>query len=260
MALLGRLPDAESPARHGPLAQGAGGRRIYMHVLTFRWLAATRPERAVAVVSPLLAASALKRVHHLMQDELLPLRHLTPQAARRVQEMLGSRYGKVLTGLLGTLGWAPRDPKRRYDILPVLAEGEQICASCFDGGYYTFATTEDAARRMFADAVPMRSLRAQAGRGGTDQELTIISGRAVVWLDVGRGHGIGRRPLFLRELDAPVELHAHDTAPAVAAAARGLRRDFAHLDLDQVVAPSVSIALREAWNDALAALEEVGFG
>jgi hypothetical protein len=71
----------------------------------------------------------------------------------------------------------------------VLAPRESIVASCFEAGYYTFATGIDASKRMFAETGSLHAERAAIRRGAGPTDLELINGQSLAWIDPDIGVG-----------------------------------------------------------------------
>ena len=152
-----------------------GGRRIYIHEQSFASAAAANPNWGYDASLALAGVRTAKIGHHHLIANGVELGAVRPQVADRI---LGSVIGLAtdqLTNLLSTTGYRPNLPFRSERLLPVTSSDEIITDTCFQDGYYTFAT-EGAAERMYADRESMRRLRGAIGAGQGPKDLTIISG------------------------------------------------------------------------------------
>jgi hypothetical protein len=245
------LPRAgASPAC--PLGEG---RRVYIHARSFLWLAAAVPGRAGEVFGPILAASALKRLHHALQDEAPVLLGPERSQAGAVHRLAAASCGRSLTALLRQLGTTSRHPRRRYGVYPLLGPGEKIEASCFDGGYYTFATTPAAARLMYADSVPMRHLRALHGLSDASEELTVVSGRSLVFLRSGGS----LRSDYRDVLELPLALDRVEVPKVVAGELAALRDAFPAGPLVEVLGEAASRRVAQLWEGVIDDLADIRF-
>jgi hypothetical protein len=159
-----------------PVQQLVSGRRIYIHEHSFTILAATGPDERTAVAS-LLAESWIFRIalHHISSNQLIGA--LTTREEEVATEALRARYRAVSTPILAAILF--KAPGRRPT--PLIDKDERVHATCFDSGYYTFATDQASACRMYADAVPLRHLYSAYSQGAGEPDLTMGRGRCLAW-------------------------------------------------------------------------------
>jgi hypothetical protein len=152
------------------------GRRFYVHGESIAEMAATNETWAWLASCAFANASTARVVGHHAQNSI-ELGLMRPEVADRLTNPVKSTRNKQLRDLLKITGHKPNIPYRPEPILPLLLPGEDIEATCWADGYYTFATGPGAAERMFADEVPMRALRRSIGAGEGPHDLTIVSGK-----------------------------------------------------------------------------------
>jgi hypothetical protein len=151
------------------------GRRIYVHERSFERLAAAGPDE-FAAVNRLLTESWIFRVaiHHIGSDRLVGF--LSRNEEDVIVDEVRNRFRSACSPVLGAISF--RSPS---DTVPLLNSGESLHATCFDSGYYTFATDSASACRMYDDTLPLRSLYSACSRGAGDPDLTMVRGHRLVW-------------------------------------------------------------------------------
>jgi hypothetical protein len=77
----------------------------------------------------------------------------------------------------------------------VLHSDESVVATCYDSNYYTFATTDAAAIRMYEDNDSLRNVKRLMREEGANKDLTLVKGNRLVLLssEFGIGPGTLRR-------------------------------------------------------------------
>jgi hypothetical protein len=165
------------------------GRRIYIHQTTFRSLALQRRDIAEWVTRVLGSIRAARVVHHHLVDQAMNYGLMEESVSKRAVRPFENFWKQDLTALLRAVGHRPSVPRNRSLFEPVLTGTEQVVASCFDEGYYTFATTSAAADRMFSDSAPMSELVRDLSAGSGPTDLVIIRGRCLAVIDSKIGVG-----------------------------------------------------------------------
>ena len=165
-------------------------RRFYVHEGSFRDLCADFPDQEAVLMSALgfYVASRIARHHLILNGEEIAL---VPRAtfAPSVRELDATACDR-LTFALRRLVYAPADPGHNDETRTLLNSSEVVVATCWENGYFTFATGSRAARSMFEETGSLRALRARI-RTSPDAhpDLTMISGRRLFphspVLDVG---------------------------------------------------------------------------
>lgn len=158
-----------------PVQQVVTGRRIYVHEDSFRVLGADGSQESRAVET-LLSESWIFRValHHIGSDHLIGA--LNDSEEEVIVDALRERYRVMCSPILAAM--KARTPRGE---IPLLKDGEVLHATCFDSGYYTFATDLASACRMYADDLSLRSLYSAWARGDGDSDLTMVRGHRLVW-------------------------------------------------------------------------------
>lgn len=159
--------------------RGEDGRRIYIHERTLDWLALSSPIAAQRVIGLQQSAQARKILHHRV-EQAVELGVFRSALARAVSDRVDDLTIGSFTSLLRSIGFRP--PERREAFETVLGDDEEVAATCFEDGYYTFATDGASARRMYADHEPLKQLRNRIRSGIGPCDLTIIKGRALAFV------------------------------------------------------------------------------
>jgi hypothetical protein len=170
-------------------ADGGLGRRIYIHKMTFRSLALQRRDSAEWVTKALASIRAARVVRHHLMDQAMNYGLLDSRISNEAYRPFEHTWKNDFTALLRAVGYRPSVPRNRSLFRPVLEVDEQVIASCYDEGYYTFATTEAAAERMFSDSEPISLLNRTLSVGSGPCDLVIIRGRCLAIIDPDIGVG-----------------------------------------------------------------------
>ena len=159
------------------MAETIDGRRVYIHKGAFEDVA-TRSKRSAYDTSRVLAKVRLaKAVHHHLVDNGVELGAVRSEVVDAILPLtVGERSGDV-SRYLRRLTYTPKLPWREYPRLPVLLPDEEVADTCYQDGFYTFATGPGAAERMFEDRVPMPELKESIASGKGPDDLTIITRR-----------------------------------------------------------------------------------
>lgn len=189
-----RLSDPSDPSEHDPL-----GRRIYIHQDTFRNFAARGLIEAVLVYRMAARTIALKAVHHVHEDSLM-FGLLAEEKATLLVHKINSAWSMSATETLRQLAFHTADPRYRFDLNCVLANNEQIAASCYFSNYYTYATGVQTSRLMFADKNDIATMRQLMESSSAYQDLTLITGNCLVLIDTEVGTGKNTAPQYANQL------------------------------------------------------------
>jgi hypothetical protein len=160
------------------------GRRIYIHEYSFQALARTS-EAAARLVFSTLATVIVDKIayHHL--DQANDLGIVSHNCGDHLCEAMGRAADDDLSTALQQIVFRPAGPAERHGAYPLLLKHEQIVATCFEAGYYTFATGKQAADEMYAETGSLRAERAQLRAGHGPDDLTLIKGDSLALLRYG---------------------------------------------------------------------------
>lgn len=158
------------------------GRRLYIHQDSFFDLANQSEENAKLIYGALTSIPVVKLAFHdLSQDAVFLTKELTAQDAEQLTSAISKRWYSSITDVLRKV--AIRNVTRNPDapVAPLLKDDEWVRATCFDDNYYTFATSEEAAKRMFTDMVKMSEVRRMVREGHEAYlDLTLVKGRNLI--------------------------------------------------------------------------------
>jgi hypothetical protein len=157
------------------------GRRIYIHEASFISLASRSNAAAELVFTTLAVTSTLKILHHHI-SQALEFDLLDNNKAKRLHRRVNSKYGQILSIAFRQIGYQS-NLNGRHDFCPLIQFEERIIASCTEAGYFTFATGNRAAIRMFAEKGNMHEERAAIKEGYGPSDLVWINGNNLALLD-----------------------------------------------------------------------------
>ncbi len=176
--------DEPSPEQFVPKGVN-DGRRLYIHEDSFHDLASRGTHAATLIYSGLVALPVVKLVHHDLTEEAVAMRTISEENAIALEAAVTARWFHAITYAFHRIGVA-HGRTARVGTEPLLDIGERIVATCLDSNYYTFATTNRAAERMYADVLKLSKVWEYATtEGDAYRDLTMIRGRrlALVGLD-----------------------------------------------------------------------------
>ena len=148
------------------------GRRLYIHKNSFDFLAHQDVRLCNAVEVALGRVRVMKLLRHYCDDNWIPLGLVSVDAAR---SLLAPFAGSLqeLTSLLREV-----DNENAYDgaLVRLLNESDEIIASCYEGGYFTFATDAASSETMYDDHERLKSLWEAVYAGDGPLDLTMTRG------------------------------------------------------------------------------------
>ncbi|HYI61040.1 MAG TPA: hypothetical protein VEW93_04465 [Acidimicrobiales bacterium] len=175
-----------------------GGRRLYVHEDAFKALITDCPDQREATLRALgLALASRVAGHHLIDAGeavgLVPDRAFSAEVGT-----LAAAATAALTELFRGVALSPVDPARYGSTVPLLAPEEAVVAHCWESGYFTFATGDEAARVMFAEVGSLRQLRRALRRDpAIAADLELVSGQHSLFARSGAiGVGPGTRAAY----------------------------------------------------------------
>ena len=188
-------------------------RRFYVHVGSLGFLVAAQPTFFDEVAHALALSGASRALDQVQQDWMMfapsdmdpaletaigALHRLAAEALRTafqcIVQLVPPRFGATEL-LLGTT--------------------EQISAWCYEDGYLTYATDEDAAAIMYAEAGSLRRLRGEIRRRPDfDPALEMISGQSLFLFDQKEGTGPGTARFYKRNAARQLREFRRTSLPA----------------------------------------------
>jgi hypothetical protein len=171
------------------------GRRIYIHQHTFRNLIERETAAAHVVFNALLRTKIAKMVHRYIVEDGVAFGLVETGRAIEIDAKIKRGFEPSLTRALQQLGYRSPMPQDRNAIKAVLDVCEEVVASCYEDGYFTFATSDSAASIMYDDKEKMSALRQKVNQG-LSEGLTIIKGRNLVLIKQEFGVGAGKATMY----------------------------------------------------------------
>jgi hypothetical protein len=202
------------------------GRRLYIHEHSLlQAILEGGPVAAEVVVGGLARTAAAKIVHHTFAVDGVALGLVEARVGERLDAALAAGSRDALTTALHRLELRGHrgDLHRGWRLL---GDDEAVVASCVDSGYFTFATGDRAAIRMYADTCTLRGLRAAVNIGAGPSDLQVIKGRSLRFSGASRAEGEERSVVeaWMRAIEA-----AHTAAEAALADAAAVSEESADL-------------------------------
>jgi hypothetical protein len=200
-------------------------RRFYVHVDSFGFLVAAQPSIFEEVAHALAMSGASRALDQAVQDwTMLSPSAVSPSLAEGAEALHGRAADALRTAFQCIVHLVP--PRFGATEL-LLGAREQINAWCYEDGYLTYATDEDAAAIMYAETGSLRQLRSQIRRSPEfDPRLQMISGQSLFLFDQRTGTGPGTASFYKnqsarllrnsRGAALPAEFHDAALARAVA--------------------------------------------
>lgn len=149
------------------------GRRLYIHETSFEELARQGSKAAAMTYDALLGVPVLRLLPHDIEQEAVGTHGFRKEAAAEVCSVVSTRWSARLTAFLRNAAVV----NSSNNIQALLATEESVVATCFDANYFTFATTPQAATRMYQDVLKISLVRrAVSAKGDAYRDLTLIKG------------------------------------------------------------------------------------
>jgi len=157
-------------------------RRFYVHVGSLAFLVAAQPSFFGEVANALALSGASRALDQVVEDWMLltpsVIEPALPKAAQMVHDLAADALRTAFQCIVQTV------PPRFGAIELLLGEHEQINAWCYEDGYLTYATDENAAAIMYAETGSLRRLRSEIRRSPDyDPSLQMISGNSLFLYD-----------------------------------------------------------------------------
>ena len=173
-------------------------RRFYVHVGSFAFLVAAQPSFFGEVANALALSGASRALDQVVQDWMM----LTPSVIERLRclrpPIWCTTWRPTRSGLRSSA--SSRSVPSRFGATELLlTEQEQINAWCYEDGYLTYATDENAAAIMYAETGSLRRLRAEIRRSPDfDPDLQMISGNSLFLFDQKEPTGTDKALFYKR--------------------------------------------------------------
>ena len=218
-------------------------RRFYVHVGSLGFLVATQPSVFNEVALPLALSGASRALDQVVQDWMMfdpvGLKPSLAEGAVLLHDLAADALRIAFQCFVQLV------PPRFGATELLLGQSEQVNAWCYEDGYLTYATDENAAAIMYAETGSLRRLRSEIRRSQDyDMSLQMISGHSLFVFDQRTGTGQGTARFYkqqaarmLREFSIdslPVRLDDRDLARTIEGCVAASERTFeGDLVLDQ---------------------------
>ncbi len=157
-------------------------RRFYVHIDSFGFLVAAQPTFFSEVSHALALSGASRALDQAVQDwAMFSPPGIEPPLAKAA-ELIHDRAADALQNAFQCI--VQLVPSRFGATELLLGAHEQINAWCYEDGYLTYATDDDAARIMYAETGSLRKLRSEIRRSPDhDPALEMITGPSLFHYD-----------------------------------------------------------------------------
>jgi len=173
-------------------------RRFYVHIASFGFLVAAQPSIFDEVAHALAMSGASRALDQAVQDwQMLSPDDIDPALAEAARALHDQAADALRTAFQCIVQLVP--PRFGATEL-LLGQSEQINAWCYEDGYLTYATDENAAAVMYAETGSLRQLRSQIRRSpDLDPALQMISGQSLFLFDQRVGIGPGTALFYKKQ-------------------------------------------------------------
>jgi hypothetical protein len=187
------IDSAETCALDAPAS-----RRFYVHVGSLGFLVAAQPSFFGEVAHALALSGASRALDQVVQDWTMfspsVIEPALPKAADLLHEIAADALRTAFQCIVQVV------PPRFGATELLLGQKEQINAWCYEDGYLTYATDENAAAIMYAETGSLRRLRSEIRRSPNfDPALQMISGNSLFLFDQRVGTGLGTASFYKRQ-------------------------------------------------------------
>jgi hypothetical protein len=157
-------------------------RRFYVHIGSLGFLVAAQPTFFGEVAHALATSGASRALDQVVEDWAMFSPSEIEPALAKAAGMLHDLAAEALRTAFQCI--VQLVPPRYGATELLLGQHEQINAWCYEDGYLTYATDEDAAAIMYAEAGSLRRLRSEIRRSPDfDPSLEMISGQSLFLFD-----------------------------------------------------------------------------
>jgi hypothetical protein len=213
-------------------------RRFYVHVGSLGFLVAAQPSFFGEVAYALALSGASRALDQAVQDWMLFSPSVIEPALPKAAEILHYAAADALRTAFQCI--VQLVPPRFGATQLLLGPQEQINAWCYEDGYLTYATDENAAAIMYAETGSLRRLRSEIRRSPDfDPNLQMITGNGLFLFDQRVGTGQGTATFYKNQ--AARLLRGHRAVP----------KGLADSDLVQAVGHCVAASERTLEGDSV---------
>jgi hypothetical protein len=189
----------------------AEGRRIYIHEGSLAHLAGRNAASAELVYSAVARIAILKAIHHQVSLDGVLLGIISEKGAASILLTFEAEWSRSATDFLRSIGYRPDEREHRDDFRPLLEVQESVVATCYFSSYYTFATGQQTADRMYQDESSMKEVRRKKREGTDYQDLTLINSRWLAQVDTVVGFGPSKASYYFSRAASSRRLPAEES-------------------------------------------------
>jgi hypothetical protein len=176
-------------------------RRFYVHIGSLGFLVAAQPTFFEEIAHALALSGASRALDQVVQDRTMFSPSDTDESLAKAAEIVHGLAAEALQKAFQCIVQLVPSQFGATELL--LGEHEQINAWCYEDGYLTYATDENAARIMYAETGSLRRLRSEIRRSPDfDPALQMISGPSLFLFDRGFETGGSKRALLYKRQSA----------------------------------------------------------
>ncbi|HTU05607.1 MAG TPA: hypothetical protein VMG13_08640 [Trebonia sp.] len=187
-------------------------RRFYVHVGSLGFLVATQPTFFDEVAHALALSGASRALDQVVEDWMMFASDVKPELNTAAHTLHGLAADALRTAFQCIVQLVP--PRFGATEL-LLGQNEQINAWCYEDGYLTYATDDDAAAIMYAEAGSLKRLRSEIRRAPDfDPALEMISGQSLFLFDQRGGTGPGTARFYKRNAARQLREFSGTSLPA----------------------------------------------
>jgi hypothetical protein len=162
--------------------QAPASRRFYVHVGSIAFLVAAQPSFFGEVANALALSGASRGLDQVVQDWSMFTPSVVEPALSKAADIVHDLAADSLRTAFQCIVRTAPPHFGATELL--LGEHEQINAWCYEDGYLTYATDENAAAIMYAETGSLRRLRSEIRRSPDfDPSLQMISGNSLFLFD-----------------------------------------------------------------------------
>lgn len=173
-------------------------RRFYVHIGSLGFLVAAQPSFFGEVAHALALSGASRALDQIVQDWTMFSPSVIEPALPKAAEILHDLAADALRTAFQCI--VQLVPPRFGATELLLGQKEQINAWCYEDGYLTYATDENAAAIMYAETGSLRRLRSEIRRSPDfDPALQMISGNSLFLFDQRVGTGPGTASFYRKQ-------------------------------------------------------------
>jgi hypothetical protein len=188
-------------------------RRFYVHVGSLGFLVAAQPSFFGEVAHALALSGASRALDQVAQDWAMfspsEAEPALPKAADLVHDLAAEALRTAFQCIVQLI------PSRFGATELLLGTKEEINAWCYEDGYLTYATDENAATIMYAETGSLRRLRSEIRRSPDfDPSLQMISGNSLFHFDQRVGTGRETARFYKKHSARLLRGYSRDDLPA----------------------------------------------